>query len=95
MLVTAPGYMQASVDPVTVKPISQDGYKDLVVRLRPASSFEGTVVEAGSGKPAEGVFVTAWDTSSCRRQHKFFLGHEPHQPQERFYPHGSGRQVPL
>lgn len=61
VVVTAPGYMQARVDPVMVKPVSEEAYKDVIVRLRPAGSFEGSITEAGTGGPVEGVLVTAWD----------------------------------
>jgi protocatechuate 3,4-dioxygenase beta subunit len=61
VVVTAPGCMQAAVDPVTVKPISENAYKDLVIRLHPAGLFEGSITEAGTGGPMEGVMVTAWD----------------------------------
>lgn len=61
--ITAPGYMMVSVDPVMVKPVSENACKDVVVRLRPASPYEGSITEAGTGKPIKGVLVTAWDTS--------------------------------
>ena len=63
VIVTAPGYMQATVDPVMVKPVSEDA-SDTVIRLRPASAFEGSVTAAGTGSPVGDVIVTAWDTGS-------------------------------
>lgn len=62
VIVTASGYMEGSADPVTVKAVSQDAYKDTVIRLRPAKPFEGTITAAGSGEPIEGVLVRAWNS---------------------------------
>jgi len=60
--VNAPGYMQGSLDPVMVKPASEDAYNDAVVRLSPAAPFEGAITDATTGTAVEGVLVTAWDT---------------------------------
>lgn len=60
VVVTAPGYMWGSADPVMVKPESEEAYKDTVIRLHPAKPFEGCITEAGTGSPVEGALVTVW-----------------------------------
>ena len=75
VIVTAPGYMEGSADPVTVKPVSEDTYKDTVVRLRPASAFEGSITAAGTGRPVEGVMVTAWNSPGTDGSYQWDMSH--------------------
>ena len=71
IIITVPGYMQASVDPVTVKPASEANYKSVIVRLRPSGSFAGIITEAGTNNPIKDVLVTAWDTGSYGSNTRF------------------------
>lgn len=62
VIISAPGYMKGSASPIAVTPVSEADYSKTVIRLKPAGAFEGSVTEAGTGKPIEGVMVAAWDT---------------------------------
>ncbi len=75
LVVNAPGYMEGSVDPVMVKPVSESDFKDSVIRLKPSSSFEGSITAAGTGAPVEGVLVSAWNSSGSSGMYDWDISH--------------------
>jgi hypothetical protein len=75
VVVTAPGYMQGDADPVMVTPVGQYTYKNTIIKLRPASSFEGAVAASDTDAPIEGVMVTAWDTPGTSGSYHWDMDH--------------------
>ena len=63
VIVEAPGFCREAVGSVLIVPKGKADPSKLVFKLKPAVRFEGTVTQAGTGEPLEGVMVNALDTS--------------------------------